>query len=474
VVIFNTTDKAKRSRKMNYLLSFLMIMFLSEIKDSPKIQDGAMFQSWAKRPPMGWNSYDCFGAAVYESDVKANTDYMAENLKESGWEYIVVDYCWSYPHPPNNGQENPPQFKLPNGGLIPWLEMDNYGRLLPDPRKFPSCTGDRGFKPLADYVHGKGLKFGIHVMRGIPRQAVLDKYPIKGAPGIDASMIADTTSICPWLNQMWGLDMTKKGAQEYLDSILELYASWGVDYIKVDDMNSKETYHKAEVEGYRKAINKCGRPIVLSLSPRISFDKAAGHIEYYANLWRISADFWDRWRNLKESFNLIALWNGNRRPGCWPDADMIPFGKLRRRGPFGEESYSRFTKDEHYTLMTLWCIVRSPLMFGGDMPLNDEFTNALITNKEVLEANKSGSDPRQLFYQDNQAVWYSKAKDGGYYIGLFNLGEKVAEISVTLTELGIKKNISIRDLWQKKDLGEINSKITQTVNPHGAVMLKTY
>jgi hypothetical protein len=457
---------------MNYFLALIMILFLSEIKDSPKIQNQKMFQSWAESPPMGWNSYDCFGATVYESDVKSNADYMAEKLKDSGWEYIVVDYCWSYPHPPGNGQQNPPQFKLKNGGLVPWLEMDKYGRLLPDPRKFPSCTSELGFKPLADYVHSKGLKFGIHVMRGIPRQAVLDKYPVKGAAGIDASMIADTTSYCPWLNQMWGLDMSKRGAQEYLDSILELYASWDVDYIKVDDMNSKETYHKAEVEGYRQAINKCGRPIVLSLSPRISFDKAAGHIEYQANLWRISADFWDRWRNLKESFELIALWNKNRRPGCWPDADMIPFGKLRRRGPQGKESYSRFTKDEHYTLMTLWCIARSPLMFGGDMPLNDKFTEALITNNEVLEANISGIDPKQLFHKEDQVVWYSKAKDGGYFIGLFNLGEEKTKISVTLSELGLKGDISIRDLWNKKDLGKINSKITQTIDPHGAVMLK--
>jgi hypothetical protein len=247
-----------------------------------------------------------------------------------------------------------------------------------------------------------------------------------------------------------------------------------VDYIKVDDMNSKETYHKAEVEGYRKAINKCGRPIVLSLSPRISFEKAAGHTEYYANLWRISADFWDRWKDLKKNFELVNLWNGSRRPGCWPDADMIPFGKLRRRGPHGKESYSRFTKDEHHMLMTLWCIARSPLMFGGDMPLNDEFTESLITNNEVLEANKSGIDPKQLFNKDDQVVWFSKAIDGGSYIGMFNLGEEKTRITVTLSEIGIKEDISVRDLWNKKDLGRIKGKITRTVNPHGAVMLKTF
>jgi hypothetical protein len=457
---------------MKHIFTFILILLLPELNGRPDTPEIKRFQTWAERPPMGWNSYNCFGAAVYESDVKSNTDYMAEKLKNHGWEYIVVDYCWSYPHPPGNGQENPPQFKLKDGGLVPWLEMDEYGRLLPDPRKFPSCTAEAGFKPLADYVHSKGLKFGIHVMRGIPRQAVLDKYPVKGAPGIDASMIADTTSICSWLNQMWGLDMSKKGAQEYLDSILELYASWGVDYIKVDDMNNQEDYHRSEVEGYRKAIDNCGRPVVLSLSPRISFDNAAGHIENYANLWRISADFWDRWRNLKAAFKLMALWNNTRRPGCWPDADMIPFGKLRRRGPFGEESYSRFTKDEHYTLMTFWCIARSPLMFGGDMPLNDDFTEALITNDEVLEANISGIDPRPLFQNEEQAVWYSKTKAGGYYLAFFNLSEKETKISVPLSGIGIKGRISLRDLWKKKDLGQFEEKIIQTVNPHGVVMLK--
>ena len=458
---------------MKYSLILIIMMILSEKIGSTGNQSEKKFQTWAGRPPMGWNSYNCFGAAVYESDVKANADYMAEKLKDYGWEYIVVDYCWSYPHPPGNGQENPPQFKLKDGGLVPWLEMDSYGRLLPDQRKFPSCTTDVGFKPLADYIHSKGLKFGIHVMRGIPRQAVIGKYPVKEASGVDASMIADTSSICPWLNQMWGLDMIQKGAQEYLNSLLDLYASWGVDYIKVDDMNYEETYHKAEVEGYRKAIDQCGRPIVLSLSPRISFEQAAGHVEYQANLWRISADFWDRWKNLKNSFSLIALWNDSRRPGCWPDADMIPFGKLRRRGPFGKESYSRFTKAEQYTLMTLWCIARSPLMFGGDMPLNDDFTESLITNDEVLEANISGFDPKQLFYRDNQAVWYSKATDGGYYIGLFNLSEEKTKISIILSEIGILEEVSVRDLWHKKDLEKAKGKITQTVAAHGAVMLKT-
>jgi hypothetical protein len=271
---------------------------------------------------------------------------------------------------------------------------------------------------------------------------------------------------------MWGLDMAKPGAQEYLNSLLDLYASWGVDYIKVDDMAGRDAYYAAEVEGYRKAVDQCGRPIVLSLSPHIDYADAAGHVEFQANLWRISGDFWDRWGKLKSMFGLLKQWNDSHRPGCWPDADMIPFGRLRRRGPYGQESNSHFTSDEHYTLMTLWCIARSPLMFGGDMPLNDAFTESLITNKEALEVNMSGSDPKILIDEEDQVVWTSKAQDGGLYLGLFNLSDSTSAVQVTLSDLGIEKNVKVRDLWQQKNLGKVEDVIEVEVNAHGAVLLK--
>ena len=437
--------------------------------------DATLWREWAKTPPMGWNSYDCFGAAVYESEVKANADVMAERLKKFGWEYIVVDYCWSYPHPPGNGQDNPPQFELPRGGLVPWLEMDEYGRLLPTPMKFPSCTPEVGFKPLADYVHSLGLKFGIHVMRGIPKQAVLAKTPVLGTEGIDASMIADTSSTCPWLNQMYGLDMSKPGAQEYLNSLLDLYASWDVDYIKVDDIHTTHAgdlrYSAAEVEGYRKAIDQCGRPIVLSLSPKIVHESSAGHVENYANLWRISADFWDRWDKLKEMFDLVEQWNEYRTPGSWPDNDMIPFGKLRRRGPFGEESQSQFTLDEHRTLMSLWCITRSPLMFGGDLAVLDEFTESIITNEEVLQANIEGSDPKLFYREGNQVVWLSNHGDDAKFLALFNLGEEAEVIEIKISDLGMKKPKRMRDLWHQKKV-RVGDILSVKIPPHGAAMYK--
>lgn len=180
----------------------------------------------AASPPMGWNSYNCYGSAVHEDEVKANAAYMAKNLKKYGWQYIVVDFLWSYDNPPGSDIGNPFQKRLQDGSYIPWLAMDNWGRLTPQINKFPSAFGGKGFKPLADYVHKVGLKFGIHVMRGIPRQAVWAKTPVLGTSKITADMIADTPSTCTWLNHMYGLDMHKPGAQEYLNSLLNLYASW--------------------------------------------------------------------------------------------------------------------------------------------------------------------------------------------------------------------------------------------------------
>ena len=263
---------------------------------------------------MGWNSYNCFGSAVHEDEVKANADYMAKHLKQFGWQYIVVDFLWAYDNPPGSTVGNPYQDRLRDGSYIPWLAMDEYGRLLPNANKFPSSFGGKGFKPLSEYVHSLGLKFGIHVMRGIPRQAVWAKTKVMGTDGITADQIADTASTCAWLNHMYGLDMTKKGAQEYLNSLLQLYASWGVDFIKVDDI--ARAYHKAEIEGYKKAIENCGRPIVLSLSPGATPLKDSTHVMTHANMWRMADDFWDNWKEILAMMNFAKQWQGTGGPGA--------------------------------------------------------------------------------------------------------------------------------------------------------------
>lgn len=211
----------------------------------------------APTPPLGWNSWDCYGAAVTEDEIRGNAEYMAKHLKAFGWSYITVDIQWYEPYA-NSSQYRP---------FVP-LVMDGYSRVMPAENRFPSAAGGQGFKPLADYVHSLGLQFGIHIMRGIPRQAVHAATPILGTAAT-ARDIAHTNSICPWNTDMYGVDASKEGAQAYYDSLFELYAEWGVDLVKVDDIAASKLYdtHQPEIALISKAIERCGRPMVLSLSP---------------------------------------------------------------------------------------------------------------------------------------------------------------------------------------------------------------
>ncbi|MBC7687078.1 MAG: glycoside hydrolase family 27 protein [Aquabacterium sp.] len=425
----------------------------------------------AQTPPMGWNSYNCFGSAVHEDEVKANADYVATNLKQHGWQYVVVDFLWSYDNPAGSKIGNPFQLRLQDGSYVPWLTMDAWGRLMPQPTKFPSAFGGRGFKPLSDYVHSLGLKFGIHVMRGIPRQAVWAKATVMGTNGITADMVADTSSMCPWMNHMYGLNMSKPGAQEYLNSILKLYASWEVDFIKVDDLS--RPYSNGEVEGYQKAIESCGRPVVLSLSPGETPVAQAAHATKYSKMWRMADDFWDNWEMILHMFNYAKSWEGTSGHGHWPDCDMIQIGKLSKRGPVGPERFSRFTEDELYTHMNFWCLYRSPLMLGGNLPENRELELKLFTNDEVLAVNQQGEKPRQLYKKEGSMVWVSQVSGSkDYYVGLFNISDTAKSVAVDFASLKLKGRIKVRDLWKKADLGEFKKGYAQKINKHGSVLLR--
>ncbi len=422
-------------------------------------------------PPLGWNSYNCFGSAVHEDEVKANADYMAQHLKQYGWQYIVVDFLWAYDNPPYSNIGNPFQQRLQDGSYIPWLAMDEYGRLTPDPNKFPSSFQNKGFKPLSDYVHSLGLKFGIHVMRGIPRQAAWAKTKVLGTDNITADMIADTTSTCDWLNHMYGLDMSKKGAQEYLNSLLQLYASWGVDFIKVDDI--ARPYHKAEIEGYKKAIDNCGRKIVLSISPGATPVVDSAHVKQYANMWRMADDFWDNWKEIIAMMNYAKQWQNVGGGGHWPDCDMLQIGKLSKRGPVGPERYSRFTDDELRTHITFWCIYQSPLMIGGNLPENRPFDDSLLMNEEVLSVDQHSVHPQCIFMDSTKAIWISHvANSNDVNVALFNLKNEPVNIMLDLANIGVKGNVVLRDLWQRRDIGKFKNKFEQTINAHDALLLR--
>lgn len=387
----------------------LFILFFSMSNVEVQAQSDKKFHDWAATPPMGWNSWDCYGPTVTEAEVKANADYMAKYLKPYGWDYIVVDIRWYVGNDKAHGyNEKDPDYVL-----------DQYGRFLPAVNRFPSAAGGKGFKPLADYLHKKGLKFGIHIMRGIPVIAVKQNLPIKGT-NVTARDIYSDKNQCSWLRDMYTVVPGKPGAQEYYNSLFELYASWGLDFVKIDDLSSP-IYFEEEINMIRKAIDRTGRKIVLSTSPGETPIAHADHVQKNANMWRTVGDFWDSWQQLKEHFEVFERWNKWRSYGAYPDGDMLPMGKIGIRAERGNPRMTNFTPDEQYTLMTLWSIFKSPLMFGGNLPDNDPFTLSLLTNKKVLKVLNESINNKPIFTDENKAAWIAdEPGTGAKYLAVFN------------------------------------------------------
>ncbi len=431
-----------------------------------------MHKKLALTPPMGWNSWDCYGAAVNEEQLIGNADYMAKYLKAYGWEYIVCDIQWSEPTADGHCYHN----------FYP-LYMDEYSRLIPAPERFPSSAGGKGFKPIADYVHSLGLKFGIHIMRGIPRQAVHQNTKIK-CDGVTARDIAQQFSVCPWNTDMYGINCNAKGAQEYYNSVFELYALWGVDYIKCDDIANTEFLKdnpysaRKEIEMLRKAIDNCGRDMVLSLSPGPAPVWEHEHLAQNANLWRMTGDFWDSWDKLHAMFERCYAWQEYVQPGAWPDCDMLPLGHLKvcDKHKNGCGNYTNFTKDEQITMMTLWGIFRSPLMMGGEMRDNDEFTLSLLQNSELIEMLKNSSGARQFKRNETdgkgEIIWTSKGENCKY-IALFNTDDEEKEIRFDITDIAVGDiDYSVWDMWAHEEYAVTKNVFSAKVNSHGAKLYK--
>ena len=429
--------------------------------------------SFALRPPMGWNSYDYYDTNVTEADVLKNAEFMAKHLKPYGWEYIVVDIQWYAWH--TASMRDRFQY-IPFGRN----EMDEYGRLLPCPEKFPSSVGGQGFKPLADKIHALGLKFGIHMMRGIPRLAAHQHMPILGAD-ITADMVADPSSISEWNPDMYGVRKGEAG-QAYYNSVLDLYASWGVDFIKVDDICStgflphRGYGRKHEVEMLHKAIEHCGRPIVLSLSPGPAVVEESWHYSRYANMWRITDDFWDNWETLLYMFDRCEKWQPSVRPGCWPDCDMLPLGMVGKH--FGQERQTLLTKEEQKTMMTLWCIFHSPLMLGAEMTLLDDWTLSLLQTEKLLRLQQGSFLSRQILRDREKCVWAAvDPTTGEHYVALFNLTQKPMPVGVSLqacmeqfpgTNFGAGE---YEEVWSGDRIQ--GTEIHGEVAPHGALLYHT-
>lgn len=414
----------------------------------------------AKTPPMGWNSWDCYGASVNEEIVRANADFMAKHLKQYGWEYIVVDIQWYEPTADSHEYH-------------PFTELciDEYSRVIPAANRFPSSAGGKGFAPLAEYVHSLGLKFGIHIMRGIPRQAVHQNLPIKGSDKT-ARQIAKTASICVWNSDMYGVDPEKDGARAYYNSLFELYAEWGVDFVKADDICRELPHEEAELVMLSEALHGCGRDMVLSLSPGPALPEKAELYKSVANMWRITDDFWDKWELLYDMFSRAQTWCVHAAAGHFPDCDMLPIGNILQ--DYDKDNVTKFTRDEQITMMTLWSVMRSPLIIGGEMTRFDSFTMSLLTNSELIEMLKNTHSAHPLFRKKTesgeQIAWFTSHVDGRrYYAALFNAGETECVITARLP---LEERLLAYDIWQGKELGIAEGTVSAKVKPHGAVLIR--
>ena len=485
-VRIKSTPNTPTLLKMNQLLRLFLILAtislsltLNAVAPSTP---GTGFPSWTQRPPMGWNSYDSYHGSITEGQFRKIVDRLAERMAPLGWEYAVIDYLWFHPGTPGwDPNNNWRTFNLvqetgPDGKRTPRMCFDAFGRPIPPENRFPSAAGGKGFKPLADYVHSKGMKFGVHIMRGIPAQVVEDNLPILGSSQ-RARDIAEPDDKSSFLKGMWhGVNHAAPGAQAYYDSLFALFAEWGVDLVKADDM-MVPPYHAKEIEMMRRAIDKCGRPIVLSLSYGEAPIARAEHLRSNANLWRISADFWDEWADLRHIFDLLNMWSPFIGDGRWPDADMLPVGELCLGDfPAGtaprKQHKSSFTPEEQRAMISLWCIARSPLMWGGDPLTSDEDTYRLLTNPEILAVNQHSARNRQIVARPfsppfNERVWIAEIPGSeDKYLGFFNLNDTPTTIDFTFSDDYLAHCQEVRDLWERKDLGLFYGSFSVRLAPH--------
>lgn len=406
-----------------------------------------MDKAW--RPPMGWNSWDSYGTTVTEQEVLDNAQVMRDRLLPAGWDTVVIDIAWYDPTARAHGYNA----KAP-------LVLDGYGRQLPDPVRFPSAADGQGFAPLAARIHDLGLRFGIHVMRGIPRLAVERDLPVLGT-SYTAAQVVDTTHVCAWNPDNYGLDHSHPGAQAWYDAQVDQFARWGVDYLKVDDM--QVPFMDREIDSYACAISKAeqahGHPMTLSLSPGTRVPTThLGFLRDHAQLWRISDDLWDRWQDLYAQFARLARWAPLQSTGHWADADMLPLGHIGLRAERGGDRSSLLTADEQRTMLTLWAMGRSPLMVGGDLPSSDEAILSLLDNPALEEVTAGSADNGEIIREPvesgdgqdkkilgEEIVWRALASDwadgtpsghdGGVYAAVFWTGDRPRRVRTALSSL---------------------------------------
>ena len=389
----------------------------------------------AQTPPMGWNSWDCYGTSVTEEEVLANAEFLAEHLADAGWDTVVIDIDWSDPTARAHGYNADAP-----------LAIDAWGRLIPDPSRFPSSADGSGFTRIAERVHALGLKLGIHIMRGIPRIAADRALPILGGGGATAADVADAANVCEWNPDMLGLDHAHPAAQAYMDSLAQMYADWGIDFLKADDM--LWPYQQADIESLSRAVTATGRDIRISLSPgRDLALTRVDHLREHATMWRICDDLWDRWPDVLAYFARFARWAPFAGPEGWPDGDMLPLGRIGIRAERGEPRDDALTPDERISLLTLWIIARSPLMVGGDLPSSDPAVIDLLRNREAMAVLRDARGSREVLREDPLILWAADGVSGERYAAAFNVGEEELHLTLDGGQLRLPADGVLREVW---------------------------
>ena len=436
----------------------------------------------AQTPPMGWNSWDSYGLTVTEAAFRANAEVLKAKLLPFGWNYAVIDEGWFFENPKDRDTPEKLRYSIdPNGRYVPVPErFPSSGKAAghDSPGTFHVTTQETDFVALGTWVHAQGLKFGIHIVRGIPRASVERNLPIEGSSfhAVDA---ADQTDACPWDPTNWGIRDDAAG-QAWYDSLLKQYAGWGVDLLKVDCI-SDHPYKQSEIRQIRRAIDKAGRPMVLSLSPGPTNIAHAAEVGELANMWRISDDVWDEWKtpasgfpmSVSSQFARFAAWQNYAKPGNWPDGDMLPLGKLEPFPGNGKARASKLTDTEQHTQMTLWAMARSPLILGANLTSLDAATLKMLTNKDLLAIDQTATASAEVLHEGDLIAWRADLPDGRFALGLFNVGESELKISRPLADFGgalAGRSWNTRNLWSGVAPAKTRQ-VIEPVAPHGCLLL---
>ncbi len=472
-------------RKKFKEVSYAINEFIKSIEETNACKNQTIAGCNAKNmaPPMGWNSFDSYSCHLYEEVALKELDVFIKTYSPYGYEYYVIDNGWFAEHERIIAEG----YRLPlrQHAIASDVRINKYGIVQPSKEGFPN-----GFKPLTDKLHAKGLKFGLHIMRGIPRKAVQQNTPIQGTP-YRAKDIADVNDTCNWCNYMYGVDMNKPGAQQYYNNLIKQFADWGVDFIKVDDVIHKPR----EIEAYRKAIDNCSRPITLSLSPgRAADEDLVEDIYSQANMFRIVADVWDHPKSFKYHLDRYKIFGKYSRSGMWADLDMIPFGELcllrrkvnfeesRKRGLSVKETrfagvnyhWCHFNKDQKAFFLALRSIGCSPLMIGGSMISMDDESRDMLLDPEFIACNQN-SVPGKVIHEDGPLTVLATQKKGTKgkgWIAILNTGPKSKTLTLTPKLLGHEKTLECQLIWENEGYSITEKGHKLTVPTYGGIFLK--